>query len=146
MFVFFNCFLGQTRNCSRYHPPSLLWTTPGRPKKTTYFRPGGRLGMSVSPHENLWKDSRHTCRQGKQTADKKNSPVFSPGFALNVGIIQFHGFFFYQIKLYIFFLWMNSILWFCSSLWIFMHTDFFFWKKIGFWGKALRKSRCTSLG
>ena len=144
--MYFNCFLGQTRNCSRYHPPSLLWTTPGRPKKTTYFRPGGRLGMSVSPHENLWKDSRHTCRQGKQTADKKISRVFSPGFALNVGIIQFHGFFFIRSNFtFSFYEWIRfydfAVVSESSCILI-----FFFWKKIGFWGKALRKSRCTSLG
>ena len=95
--------------------------------------------MSVSPHENLWKNSRHTCRQGKQTADRtKNFTSFSPRYSLNVGI-WISRIFFYQIKLYIFFLWMNSILWFCISLWIFMHTDFFSEKKNGLWGKGFKE-------
>ena len=62
--------------------------------------------MSVSPHENLWKDSRHTCRQGKQTADKKFHEFFHPVLVKNVGIIQFHGFFLSDQTLH--FLFMNE--------------------------------------
>ena len=69
----------------------------------------------------------------------KNFTSFFTRFRVKCGNNSISRIFFYQIKLYIFFLWMNSILWFCSSLWIFMHTDFFFLKKNWVLGEGFKE-------
>ena len=69
----------------------------------------------------------------------KNFTSFFTRFRVKCGNNSIWRIFFYQIKLYIFFLWMNSILWFCSSLWIFMNTDFFFLKKNWVLGEGFKE-------
>ena len=95
--------------------------------------------MSVSPHENLWKNSRHTCRQGKQTADRtKNFTSFSPRYSLNVGIWISRIFFIRSNFTFSFYEWIRFYD-FASVSESSCILIFFSEKKNGLWGKGFKE-------